>query len=174
MSAQTWPSTYTSTDCAPRSPRWRPHWVVWRRSPSRAESASAQLRSGSPRRKASPSSASRSMPPVTRRLPARPRSPRAGQRCGHLSYPRARISRSRTASRRCYAVAETAPVKRTAVRALIHGDVQAVGFREAVVARARELGIQGWVRHGEDGAVALHAEGEATALEQLTAFLSEG
>jgi DNA ligase D-like protein (predicted 3'-phosphoesterase) len=71
-------------------------------------------------------------------------------------------------------VAEAAPVKRTAVRTLIHGDVQGVGFREAVVARARDLGIQGWVRHGEDGGLALHAEGEAPALEQLTAFLSEG
>jgi DNA ligase D-like protein (predicted 3'-phosphoesterase) len=64
--------------------------------------------------------------------------------------------------------------KRSAVRALIRGDVQGVGFRDATVARARELGIQGWVRHGDDGAVALHAEGEAAALEQLTAFLNEG
>jgi DNA ligase D-like protein (predicted 3'-phosphoesterase) len=61
-----------------------------------------------------------------------------------------------------------------AIRAVIRGDVQGVGFREAVVARARELGVQGWVRHGEDRVVALHAEGEPAALEQLTAFLNEG
>src|SRR3954469_12447427 len=62
----------------------------------------------------------------------------------------------------------------TAIRAVIRGDVQSVGFREATVARARELGVQGWVRHGDDGAVALHAEGERAALEQLLAFLNDG
>jgi DNA ligase D-like protein (predicted 3'-phosphoesterase) len=65
-------------------------------------------------------------------------------------------------------------VAATAIRAVIHGNVQGVGFRDAVVARARELGVQGWVRHGDDGVVALHAEGEAAALEQLTAFLNDG
>jgi DNA ligase D-like protein (predicted 3'-phosphoesterase) len=65
-------------------------------------------------------------------------------------------------------------IERTAVRAVVRGDVQGVGFREAAVARARELGVQGWVRHGEAGVVAFHAEGEAPALEQLTAFLHEG
>jgi DNA ligase D-like protein (predicted 3'-phosphoesterase) len=64
--------------------------------------------------------------------------------------------------------------ERVAVRAVIRGDVQGVGFREAAVARARDLGVQGWVRHGEDGAVALHAEGEAPAVQRLTAFLNEG
>jgi DNA ligase D-like protein (predicted 3'-phosphoesterase) len=65
-------------------------------------------------------------------------------------------------------------VARTAIRAVIRGDVQGVGFREAVVARAHELGVQGWVRHGEDGAVVLHAEGERAALQQLLAFLNDG
>jgi DNA ligase D-like protein (predicted 3'-phosphoesterase) len=43
-----------------------------------------------------------------------------------------------------------------------------------VVARARELGVQGWVRRGEAGVVVLHAEGERAALEQLLAFLNDG
>ena len=64
--------------------------------------------------------------------------------------------------------------KRAAIRVVIRGDVQGVGFREATVARARALGVQGWVRYGEDGEITLHAEGEAPALERLIAFLNDG
>ena len=48
----------------------------------------------------------------------------------------------------------------TAVRAEVRGRVQGVGFRDAAVARARELGALGWVRNAEDGSVLVHAEGE--------------
>jgi len=61
-----------------------------------------------------------------------------------------------------------------AMRAVVRGDVQGVGFREATAVRGRELGLQGWVRHGDEGVVAVHAEGESAALEQLLAFLSDG
>jgi DNA ligase D-like protein (predicted 3'-phosphoesterase) len=64
--------------------------------------------------------------------------------------------------------------ERAAIRALVRGDVQGVGFRAATVARARELALEGWVRHGPDGAVSVHAEGDAPALEQLRAFLAVG
>src|SRR5437764_986287 len=33
---------------------------------------------------------------------------------------------------------------------------------------------EGWVRHGDGGVVLVHAEGEAPALDELTAFLNEG
>jgi DNA ligase D-like protein (predicted 3'-phosphoesterase) len=56
------------------------------------------------------------------------------------------------------------------MRAVVRGDA---GFREAVVERARELGLQGWVRDAEDGTLALHAEGEREALEELAASLNE-
>jgi DNA ligase D-like protein (predicted 3'-phosphoesterase) len=62
----------------------------------------------------------------------------------------------------------------SAIRAVVRGRVQGVGFRDAVAERARRLGVQGWVRHGEDGGLALHAEGEPAALDELTAFLEEG
>jgi DNA ligase D-like protein (predicted 3'-phosphoesterase) len=55
-----------------------------------------------------------------------------------------------------------------AIRASAPGDVE---FRDAIAARARELGLLGWVRHGEDGTVAVHAEGDAVGLEELAAFL---
>jgi DNA ligase D-like protein (predicted 3'-phosphoesterase) len=61
-----------------------------------------------------------------------------------------------------------------AIRALVRGDVQAVGFREATVRRARELGVMGWVRNGEDATVQVHAEGAGSQVEQLVSFLHEG
>jgi DNA ligase D-like protein (predicted 3'-phosphoesterase) len=64
--------------------------------------------------------------------------------------------------------------KTTAIRAFIRGEVQGVGFRDATVERARELGVLGWVRNGEEGTVEVHAEGPAHAVEELVAFLGEG
>jgi DNA ligase D-like protein (predicted 3'-phosphoesterase) len=61
-----------------------------------------------------------------------------------------------------------------AVRATVRGRVQAVGFRDATVGRARELGVLGWVRNGEGGEVLVHAEGPAAAVDELTEFLGEG
>lgn len=63
---------------------------------------------------------------------------------------------------------------RTAVRAIARGEVQGVGFRDATLRRARELGVLGWVRNDEDGAVQVHAEGSALAVDGLVAFLHEG
>ena len=62
----------------------------------------------------------------------------------------------------------------TAVRAVVRGRVQAVGFRDATVRRARKLGALGWVRNAEDGGVLVHAEGPEGAVEALLAFLREG
>jgi DNA ligase D-like protein (predicted 3'-phosphoesterase) len=62
----------------------------------------------------------------------------------------------------------------TAVRAVARGDVQGVGYRDAVLRRARGLGAMGWVRSEEDGSVRVHAEGEERAVEELVAFLREG
>jgi DNA ligase D-like protein (predicted 3'-phosphoesterase) len=61
-----------------------------------------------------------------------------------------------------------------AVRATVRGRVQAVGYRDAVMRRARALGAMGWVRNQEDGAVLVHAEGAEAAVERLVAFLGEG
>ncbi len=60
------------------------------------------------------------------------------------------------------------------VRAVVLGQVQAVGFRESTLSRARELGVMGWVRNGEDGSVLVHAEGAAPKVEELLAFLRQG
>ncbi len=60
------------------------------------------------------------------------------------------------------------------MRAAVRGDVQGVGFRDAVWRLAHRLGVLGWVRNGEDGGVLVHAEGPAAAVEKLVAFLREG
>jgi DNA ligase D-like protein (predicted 3'-phosphoesterase) len=60
------------------------------------------------------------------------------------------------------------------VRADVTGAVQGVGFREAARCRARELGVLGWVRNCDDGTVAVHAEGPATAVQSLLDFLAQG
>jgi len=61
-----------------------------------------------------------------------------------------------------------------ATRAVVRGEVQGVGFRDATVTRARELGLTGWVRNADDDTVQVHAEGSAGAVEELTTFLHEG
>jgi DNA ligase D-like protein (predicted 3'-phosphoesterase) len=71
-------------------------------------------------------------------------------------------------------MAKRADKDATAVRAIVRGEVQAVGFRDATVRRARELGVMGWVRNGEDGEVLVHAEGPGPAVEELLSFLRDG
>lgn len=61
-----------------------------------------------------------------------------------------------------------------AVRAVVAGAVQGVGFRDATQRRAQELGLAGWVRNTQDGTVALHAEGPPAAVEALIGFLRRG
>src|SRR4051812_22856579 len=61
-----------------------------------------------------------------------------------------------------------------ALRAAVRGRVQGVGFREGTVARARGLGLLGWVRNEEDSTVVVHAEGAPGAVRDLREFLAEG
>jgi DNA ligase D-like protein (predicted 3'-phosphoesterase) len=60
-----------------------------------------------------------------------------------------------------------------AIRATARGGVHHEGLRDAVVDRARKLGVMGWVRTDEDGSLRVHAEGERRAVEQLVAFLGD-
>jgi len=61
-----------------------------------------------------------------------------------------------------------------AIRAVVRGRVQGVGFRDATVNRARALGVLGWVRNGADGELLVHAEGPPAAVAALEAFLRDG
>jgi DNA ligase D-like protein (predicted 3'-phosphoesterase) len=67
-----------------------------------------------------------------------------------------------------------APRSQAAIRARVSGGVQGVGFRDATVGRAHDLGVLGWVRNQDDGTVLVHAEGAPDAVAALEAFLREG
>ena len=60
------------------------------------------------------------------------------------------------------------------LHAVVHGDVQGVGFRYFLVDQARPLGLRGWVRNRPDGAVELLAEGERAKLQRLLQAAREG
>ena len=62
----------------------------------------------------------------------------------------------------------------SAVRAVVRGRVQGVGYRDGTLQYARELGVMGWVRNGGDGMVLVHAEGAEDAVEELILFLNDG
>ena len=62
-----------------------------------------------------------------------------------------------------------------AVRAVVRGRVQGVGFREFVLNRARFLAVSGYVRNLPDGrSLEVIAEGSRPELEQLLEYLREG
>ena len=60
------------------------------------------------------------------------------------------------------------------VRAVAHGRVQGVWFRDSTRRRAQQLGVTGWVRNCDDGTVELEAEGDPEAVEQLVAWARVG
>lgn len=51
-------------------------------------------------------------------------------------------------------------MSRVARRAVVHGRVQGVWFRETTRRRAEARGVSGWVRNRDDGAVEAWLEGE--------------
>jgi acylphosphatase len=64
--------------------------------------------------------------------------------------------------------------RETAVRAIVRGRVQGVGFREAAVAKAQQRGAFGWIRNAKDGSVLAHVEGPEESVSQMLKFLEEG
>lgn len=57
---------------------------------------------------------------------------------------------------------------------VIEGRVQGVGFRWFAVTRARALGVAGWVRNRDDGAVEVLGSADPESLERLEADLRRG
>lgn len=60
------------------------------------------------------------------------------------------------------------------VQLKIAGRVQGVGFRWATQEAADRLGVTGWVRNTEDGAVEAVAEGDAEAIDRFVQWCRSG
>ena len=58
-----------------------------------------------------------------------------------------------------------------AVKLVVRGRVQRVGFRRLVLELGQELGLTGWVKNRPDGAVEVFAQGPREALEKLLRHL---
>lgn len=56
----------------------------------------------------------------------------------------------------------------------IEGKVQGVFFREWTVQRAREIGVNGWVRNRRDGRVEVFAVGDPPLVDRIIDQLREG
>ncbi|MFJ1511229.1 acylphosphatase [Cellulosimicrobium funkei] len=61
-----------------------------------------------------------------------------------------------------------------AVRALVHGRVQGVGFRWATRERLAALGLDGTATNRPDGTVEVVASGAPDAVDRLVAWLRDG
>ena len=59
-------------------------------------------------------------------------------------------------------------------RVVVSGRVQGVFFRDTVRRRAESLGVSGWVRNRDDGAVEAEFEGPTEAVEALVEFCRSG
>jgi acylphosphatase len=60
------------------------------------------------------------------------------------------------------------------LRLRVVGRVQGVGFRYFIIRRAEELGLAGYARNLDDGAVEIWAEGAAGALSALAEAARQG
>jgi len=62
----------------------------------------------------------------------------------------------------------------THLRLKIEGFVQAVGYRNFVIAEATKLGLNGWVRNRSDGTVEALVSGPNPAVEAIVALCMKG
>ena len=57
---------------------------------------------------------------------------------------------------------------------IVHGQVQAVFFRDSCAREAEANGVAGWVRNRPDGAVEAWFEGNPQAVENLVTWCRQG
>jgi acylphosphatase len=62
----------------------------------------------------------------------------------------------------------------TSLRFRIEGSVQAVGYRNYLIAEATKLGLDGWVRNRSDGTVEALASGPTKAIEAFFVVCAKG
>lgn len=59
-------------------------------------------------------------------------------------------------------------------RAIVHGHVQGVFFRDSVQRLAERLGVSGWVRNNWDGTVEAVLEGDRDGVDSVVGFMRQG
>lgn len=59
-------------------------------------------------------------------------------------------------------------------RAVVHGRVQGVFYRDTIRRAAEQRGVAGWAENRADGTVAVWLEGEPDAVESMLRVLHEG
>jgi acylphosphatase len=59
-------------------------------------------------------------------------------------------------------------------RAVVHGRVQGVFYRDSARRQADSLGVSGWIANCDDGSVEAVFEGDPEAVETMLAFCGEG
>ena len=59
-------------------------------------------------------------------------------------------------------------------RVIVHGRVQAVGFRYGARIEAQRLGVAGWIRNRSDGAVEAEIEGDAASVDEMLGWRDDG
>ena len=59
-------------------------------------------------------------------------------------------------------------------RAVVHGNVQGVFFRDSAHRQAGSLGVAGWITNRPNGTVEAIFEGEPDAVESMLRFCREG
>jgi acylphosphatase len=64
--------------------------------------------------------------------------------------------------------------ERTRVHVFVSGRVQGVSYRATTRERARERGVDGWVRNLDDGRVEAVFEGPRTVVESMVEWCHEG
>ena len=69
---------------------------------------------------------------------------------------------------------KTGPGDLARARAVVTGIVQGVCFRAETRYEAERLGVTGWVRNRDDGAVELVAEGPRVSVEELISWCRHG
>jgi acylphosphatase len=62
----------------------------------------------------------------------------------------------------------------TALRLVIRGRVQGVGFRFSLVDAAAGMGVTGWVRNRRDGTVEAFVQGDSIAVDAALAWCRRG
>ncbi len=59
-------------------------------------------------------------------------------------------------------------------RVVVHGRVQGVFFRGSTMERAREVGVNGWVRNRPDGTVEAVFEGSPEQVAEMVRYCRQG